>query len=327
MKISIAMASYNGAKFIGEQLRSIAAQTRQPDELVVTDDGSVDETIRMIIDFARTAPFKVKLVRNPKRLGFGQNFGQALAHCSGDIVFLCDQDDYWFYQKIEYIVEIANAMPEIQHFVNDAIIADASLAPTAFTLLGQISVLGHARSELATGCCSAVRRDLLQISLPIPNGILWHDTWISRISEKSLTKYVIDRPLQYYRRHDNNASNGLGSLPRKITWKDKLKFQVAFYLSAIRSVATKNQKVGQHENIENWLRIRLAKCISAQPKNMLIVDADVLRTLHEAVRRKRLRRFIRSMPLSRRPSAIVAALQRDVYASSRLRRCIRDLLG
>ncbi len=204
----------------------------------MTDDASDDETIGIITDFARTAPFDVKLFQNPQRLGFGHNFGKALAHCRGDIVFLCDQDDYWFPEKIERIVELAQAMPKIQLFVNDAIITDADLQPTAFSLLGQLDALSRSRSALLAGCCSAVKRDLLQLCLPIPNGVNAHDIWISKIAEKCSTKSVCDQALQYYRRHDKNATQNATSLQRKITRKDRFKSRMAFYLTAVRNVGS-----------------------------------------------------------------------------------------
>lgn len=327
MKISVALASYNGANFIAEQLRSLAAQTHLPDELIVTDDGSDDETIRIITDFARTAPFDVKLFQNPQRLGFGHNFGKALALCSGDIVFLCDQDDSWLPEKIKLIIELAQDMPNIQLFMNDAIIADADLRPTAFTLLGQTLSLGRSPEELRIGCCSAVKRDLLQICLPIPEPVLWHDTWAARIAESCSTKYVLDQPLQYYRRHKNNASSGLWCLQRKITHNDKLSEHFAFGFAALRSVFKKSRPPGQVAIIENWLRIRLAQARLTQSKNVVVVNEAAIRKIRDEARRARLRRFVRSLPLSRRPIAIVILLRRNVYPSSRLRRCLRDLLG
>lgn len=158
MKISIALASYNGERFIGEQLRSLAAQTHLPDELIVTDDGSTDQTLAILNDFALLAPFEVKIFRNPKRLGFGQNFGNALAKCNGDIVFLCDQDDFWFPEKIERVVDLARTLPKVQLFNNNAIISDASLQPTNLTTMAQALASGHQRSSFAQGCCMAVRR-------------------------------------------------------------------------------------------------------------------------------------------------------------------------
>jgi glycosyltransferase involved in cell wall biosynthesis len=99
--ISIAMATYNGARFIREQLDSLAAQTVLPLELIVTDDGSSDDTLAIIEEFAKTAPFQVQIVRNETRLGFRTNFMKCATLCTGDLIAFCDQDDIWFEQKLE----------------------------------------------------------------------------------------------------------------------------------------------------------------------------------------------------------------------------------
>ncbi len=93
LRISIAMCTYNGARFLPEQLASFAAQERLPDELVVCDDGSTDATMEILQDFAATALFEVRVERNPQNLGFVRNFEKTLSLCTGDIVFLSDQDD------------------------------------------------------------------------------------------------------------------------------------------------------------------------------------------------------------------------------------------
>jgi glycosyltransferase involved in cell wall biosynthesis len=101
LSISVAMATYNGEKFILEQLNSLAAQTVLPNELVVTDDGSTDSTHEIVEAFAKTAPFKVKIHRNAERLGFANNFLQCASLCAGELVAFCDQDDIWLDRKLE----------------------------------------------------------------------------------------------------------------------------------------------------------------------------------------------------------------------------------
>src|ERR687894_3003245 len=100
-RFSVAMCTYNGARFVAEQLASVAAQTRPPDELVVCDDGSTDETCRLVEEFAARAPFPVRLFVNERNLGSTRNFGRAVALCEGDLVALSDQDDVWHPEKLE----------------------------------------------------------------------------------------------------------------------------------------------------------------------------------------------------------------------------------
>ena len=91
--MSIALATFNGARFLAEQLASIATQTIVPDEIVVGDDGSSDATLDIIADFAATVPYPVHVERNPTRLGFGLNFLRILGRCAGGVIVLADQDD------------------------------------------------------------------------------------------------------------------------------------------------------------------------------------------------------------------------------------------
>ena len=94
------MATYNGEKFLRDQLDSLARQTLLPLELVVGDDASQDGTVAIIEDFAKRAPFPVKLQRNPTRLGFRANFVAAAERCGGDLIAFCDQDDVWHETKL-----------------------------------------------------------------------------------------------------------------------------------------------------------------------------------------------------------------------------------
>ncbi|WP_075323129.1 glycosyltransferase [Acidithiobacillus albertensis] len=104
-RISIAMATYNGAQYIREQLDSLAAQTLLPCELVVTDDGSTDATLEIVRDFAREAPFPVRIYCNENRLGYADNFLYAASSCEGDLIAFCDQDDVWMMEKLATCVQ------------------------------------------------------------------------------------------------------------------------------------------------------------------------------------------------------------------------------
>ena len=119
MKISIAMATYNGARFLPEQLDSFSRQTRLPDELVVSDDGSQDETVAILEEFRARAPFVVRIVHNSERGGHAQNFGFALSHCTGDLISISDQDDVWKPEKIAWVDAIASHFPLVDCFLNE----------------------------------------------------------------------------------------------------------------------------------------------------------------------------------------------------------------
>ncbi|NHO32778.1 glycosyltransferase [Acetobacter fallax] len=104
--VSIAMATFNGTRYIGEQLESLRQQTFLPAELVVCDDRSSDDTIAKIEVFAKTAPFPVRIYVNEVRLGFRGNFMKAAHLCCSDLIAFCDQDDHWYPEKLSRCVEV-----------------------------------------------------------------------------------------------------------------------------------------------------------------------------------------------------------------------------
>jgi glycosyltransferase involved in cell wall biosynthesis len=205
-RISIAMATYNGADYLDDQLRSFGRQTRVPDELVVCDDGSSDASLDILREFAATAPFEVHIHQNKTNLGYAANFSEALRRTTGDVVFLSDQDDVWFDHKLETVDAALAARPDRQVAINDAIIADRVLNRTGLTLLGQTRSAGFSDDAFITGCCTAVRRDFLSVLLPVPTPSHTHDGWVHHLALSLGVRLLLPAPLQYYRRHGSNTS-------------------------------------------------------------------------------------------------------------------------
>ena len=119
MKISVAMCTYNGERYIAEQIRSILEQTQKPDEILICDDLSSDETRNILTKFASNNPV-IKLFFNENNLGFVKNFEKAISLCSGEIVFLSDQDDVWKKNKIEEMIKIFHQFPKISYVFSNA---------------------------------------------------------------------------------------------------------------------------------------------------------------------------------------------------------------
>lgn len=220
--VSVAMATYNGDRYISEQLASLAAQEMLPDELVVSDDGSTDGTIELLNQFAASAPFPVRLHRNQSRLGILKNFERALSLCTGDIVFLSDQDDVWFPGKIREVADVFGANPAALVVMNDKIITDGQLNPTEATMLQNIRGYGSPDSFFVAGCCSAHRREWLRVALPIPEETASHDGWLVGLAHDLGVVTVHERPLQYYRRHEANVSHNPYSTGLTLTLLDRI---------------------------------------------------------------------------------------------------------
>lgn len=222
-RISIAMATYNGGQYLQAQLDSFLAQSRRPDELVVCDDRSTDETVAILEAFRDVAPFDVQIFCNAETLGYVRNFEKVLAQCSGDIIFLSDQDDVWFPEKLEAMIDRMTEDRALQVLQCDMVLTDADLDPTPHTQLGNIRATGSGPDVFVAGCGTAIRREWREIVLPIPADMVGHDNWIHRLAGALDTRQLITDPLQYYRRHAGNASNSLASRPARIGQLDVLR--------------------------------------------------------------------------------------------------------
>lgn len=216
------MATYNGERYLEDQLNSFLAQTRFPDELVVCDDGSSDDSMQILEAFRRKAPFSVEVCRNNKSLGSTKNFEKAIQLCTGDIVFLSDQDDVWVAEKIERVArEFANH-PEAGYVFSDALVVDDLLQPLGYTMWDrekftrlqrelfsrgrQLEVL--TKHNVVTGTAMAFRSDRTALFCPIPENWV-HDGWIALIaSAAGGGGRLIDDCLVKYRQHSEQLIGG-----------------------------------------------------------------------------------------------------------------------
>lgn len=145
MKISVALATYNGERYLREQLQSYLSQTRVPDELVVSDDLSQDNTLVILESFASTAPFPVKILRQTVRRGVFGNFAGAVRECSGDIIFFSDQDDIWLPHKISKLVRFFENNPSLLACASNSLQIDADGFPTGVNTWRDVSRMSEAR--------------------------------------------------------------------------------------------------------------------------------------------------------------------------------------
>lgn len=214
--LSVALCTYNGANYLEEQLDSIASQTRQPDELVVCDDQSLDSTVEIIEAFQPKVAFPVRLLINKKKLGSTKNFEKAVSLCTGDIIALSDQDDVWQPDKLELIEEKFQGSPKTGIVFSDAEIVDESLRPKGYRLW-QVKGFSPAEQKkitqgrslelllkhnIVTGATAAFRAKFRELFLPIPANWV-HDAWIALIIAVYADLDIIYKPLIKYRQHPN----------------------------------------------------------------------------------------------------------------------------
>lgn len=213
-RISVALCTFNGANFIGPQLESILNQSRAPDEVIICDDASSDKTVNIVRRIASERSTNIKLIINNTKLGCIKNFEKAIQHTTGDIIFLSDQDDFWFKEKIATMIEPFND-DKIGLVYCDAILTDAELRPTVYSLFGYRNHMHINKQRLAhqlvagvgvNGCTMAFRSTLKSVILPI--SIEWgHDHWIAFIAHAVMGSRAESTPLMFYRRHGNNFGN------------------------------------------------------------------------------------------------------------------------
>jgi len=207
MKISIAMATYNGGSFLEEQLESISSQTRPPDEIIICDDGSTDESLEIIKKFENKVDFNLYLENNLENLGPAKNFEKAISLCSGDIIFLSDQDDSWNENKIEFMVKELLSSGGSLAVSCDCWIGNREGIPIEGTFGQRQTAFRTSKYKTRPGACTAIRGEARKILLPIPPGIA-HDMWINLLFKTIGSITYLDKPLQTWRRHDANSSQG-----------------------------------------------------------------------------------------------------------------------
>lgn len=213
------MATYNGAKFIREQLDSIARQTVLPMELVVTDDGSTDNTLEIVEAFAQTAPFPVRASRNPKNLGYANNFMRAALSCEGDLIAFCDQDDLWLENKLE---TCAAAFDDAETLlcVHSADLWDGQTRSgqrcPGYDERSTFKPLGIYPLQSSYGFAMVVRREIFSIAdnehrfqkaLP-PALCMPHDQWCWFLASIFGNMVLLPDILVLYRQHGGNVFGG-----------------------------------------------------------------------------------------------------------------------
>lgn len=252
MKISIAMATYNGEEYLQEQLDSFLGQTRQPDELVVSDDCSTDRTLEIVERFAMTAPFKVHYYRNKKNLGYAGNFNVVLQHCTGDLVFMSDQDDVWHSSKIEKMAAIFDEQPALQLLIHDLEFCKADLTPIGQTKIERMEEVFDLNKSYVVGMATAVGGSFLKLCLPIPDqaGIA-HDGWLHECANAIGKKAIMRDVLALYRRHPSNTTNGSNLNVDFVTTKKH--FKRRFNLRDIFKQKTPLVRT-EHTPIVRWLQ-------------------------------------------------------------------------
>jgi glycosyltransferase involved in cell wall biosynthesis len=214
----VALITYNGIKYLPQQLDSIVRQTRAVDQIVISDDGSTDGTLAFLETWIKQSPIPAVLLRNEKPLGVILNFERAISAVNADIIFSSDQDDVWLQNKVELLASAFERDPEVVLAHTDAILVDAHGRDMGTTLLGELELSNaekqtiqegdafhvYCRRSLVTGATAAFRRSLLEVACPLPSS-MYHDAWLAFMAAATGKIYLLDAPTIYYRQHGSNV--------------------------------------------------------------------------------------------------------------------------
>jgi glycosyltransferase involved in cell wall biosynthesis len=284
--VSVAMCIYNGARFLPKQLESIAAQTRLPDELVVCDDGSADESAEIIRKFATSAPFPVRLEINEKNLGATKNFEKAIGLCQGDLISLADQDDVWKPQRLSKLWRTLQGNPRAGYAFSNADLIDQrgsrlgrdlwdsvrfhGSLHNGFFAAGQVVSL--VKRAAATGATMTFRASLKNILLPISPCFV-HDYWISLLAS-CVGWYGVPIPesLIEYRQHEGQQIGALrNSILEKVRWARQV------------GPAEYSNRTQGYLDLRERLLLAAANGWTCPPNHMDLVEEKIEHLSHRAV--------------------------------------------
>lgn len=261
MTLGIAMCTYNGEKYIGEQLSSILSQTLKPDKMIICDDGSSDSTVDILKKFACQVPFDVEIVINKENLGSTKNFEKAIHLCDTDIIVLSDQDDVWLPEKLQKTQTAFEINPECGYVFTDAQLVDEKLNLLNCTMWETINFTKNKRNlfkqgydkeilikdNMVTGATMAFKGTHKELLLPIPACCI-HDAWIALVLTLADKKGVfIDEPMILYRQH---AAQQIGAEDiRPITTKRgcDLIYSIDYIGEEIRKAGLEHDLIGSFD--------------------------------------------------------------------------------
>ncbi|MFZ3590401.1 glycosyltransferase family 2 protein [Bacillus sp. DJP31] len=230
MNVSVAMATYNGEKYIRQQVDSILSQLGSDDELIISDDHSTDQSISIVEEYMKVDN-RVKLYMNDEK-GVTSNFENAMMRTKNDIIFLSDQDDAWKPEKVETVISYYKKHPNVQMIMSDITVVDSNMNTTIESFYefrgSRTGVFKNIVKNSYIGCAMSFRRELKEKILPIPRNVPMHDMWIGLVADMNKTALLIPEKLIYYRRHESTVTTveNTSSLKEKLVWR----FQISSLL-------------------------------------------------------------------------------------------------
>lgn len=237
--ISVCIATFNGERFIKEQIVSILSQLKPHDEIIISDNNSEDLTLPIIKSINDS---RIKIY-NCNSLSIVKNFENALLHSSGDYIFLSDQDDIWLDGKVK---SMENLLNDADLIMSDGYVVNESLIRSGLSIYDvtqpRYGTIRNLLRNSFTGCCMAFNRKILDAALPFPDLLPMHDWWLGLVAQSVGQIKIIPDKLILYRRHNLNAST-LTTKSRR-TLSDKIAMRVRLFIYVFR----RTHLISPHKN-------------------------------------------------------------------------------
>ena len=242
--ISVCIATYNGEKYLCQQIDSILTQIGEGDEIIVSDDNSTDKTLELLQSYHED---RIRILHhNPRNLDTSfpldrptHNFENALRHAKGDIIFLADQDDVWLPGKVETMLA---ELQDADFAVHDCTVVDDCMEnviqPSYFDYIGiHQGVWKNWVRATYLGCCMAMRKEVVLRAMPFPKTMVGHDLWLGIIADRFFRTKIVRKKLIQYRKHTNSKTTSGGKS------KNTLWFKIRYRMTILKHIL----KLYQHK--------------------------------------------------------------------------------
>ncbi|HWJ35764.1 MAG TPA: glycosyltransferase family 2 protein [Steroidobacteraceae bacterium] len=304
MRTSIALATYQGGRFLRQQLESFLNQTRPPDELCVSDDGSTDDTLEIIRAYSSISTFPVKLVVNPQRGGVNKNFENAAVNCTGDAILFSDQDDVWLPSHIESLVAPMERDSRIMAVASDSQFVDETLKSSggtqaqsdrfpdslrAATMRLPRNQLGLVlRQNIHSGHGMAFRRSLLPLMAPFTETFMF-DEWVLTLAATAGFITYAAEPLTLHRQHQRqtlgarNKDLQLWATQSKNVSKEQERVQEEKWREMLNRVRERRDLLPEFRSAEKALQEKLDFVVRRTQTRQRPLPVRVLLTIRELI--------------------------------------------
>ncbi len=298
ISVQILLATYNGERFLREQLDSLVNQTFQDFTILIRDDGSTDDTLKIIKEYQQKNLLKIKLLIDEKRnVGAAQNFGILLENSTADYMFFCDQDDVWLNEKMELsltkMLEVENmktimpclifsnmmAIDELGNVTNNSVWKQLKLHPEYFTL-NRLLI-----QNIPHGCTMLVNKALRNIACPIPTTAILHDHWVALLSVACGNWSFISDPLILLRNHTENVTRKKSSLTDKLNRftinflsKKEYEYFIKIRVDQARALLNRINAFATHEQRELLKNFLLLENKSGFKRKKILLQNNFFRT-------------------------------------------------